>query len=292
MLPPRNSYLRKWTSKGAEITLAAVPLSLSFPPEPGHSSDTAPPTRPKQNRTRMHLLKRVNTASIRACQALNRSGIRGTLCWCRSSAYSLPRFLSCANLTLLMCTLVCHPGCRGHFPGPRDSSMASATSEPVPLQTDGRSLERRWAMLRSKCQRGRKHQESRSGSATAKTANGQASQGKKSTSPKIKNDASGDSQALFSKGAAALQGGDLDGAEKAFRQVAAIDPITGGAYANLGVVAMRRKDWGHALSLLERAARLAPKVSGIRLNYWPRTLAPRRLCSGNSSVLFRPARPA
>jgi tetratricopeptide (TPR) repeat protein len=77
---------------------------------------------------------------------------------------------------------------------------------------------------------------------------------------------SGDPQALFSKGQIALQNGDLDEAEKAFRQVIAIDPRAGGAYSNLGVIAMRRKDWDRALTLLEKAARLAPRVSGIRLN--------------------------
>ena len=99
-----------------------------------------------------------------------------------------------------------------------------------------------------------------------RTANVEALHGQQSISPKTKNDASGDPQALFSKGEGALQSGDLAGAEKAFRQVIAMDPNAGGAYANLGVVAMRRKDWGQALSLLEKAARLAPKVSGIRLN--------------------------
>ena len=63
-----------------------------------------------------------------------------------------------------------------------------------------------------------------------------------------------------------MENGDLDGAEKAFRRVIAIDPNSAGAYSNLGVIAMRRKDWDHALKLLEKAAKLAPKVSGVRLN--------------------------
>ena len=43
-------------------------------------------------------------------------------------------------------------------------------------------------------------------------------------------------------------------------------PGAGAAYANLGVIAMRRKDWDHALALLRKAEKLAPKMAGIRLN--------------------------
>ena len=73
-------------------------------------------------------------------------------------------------------------------------------------------------------------------------------------------------QTLFAKGQAALQSGDLDAAEAAFRQVITLNPRAGGAYANLGVVAMRRKDWDHAIALLHKAAKLEPKMAGIRLN--------------------------
>lgn len=73
-------------------------------------------------------------------------------------------------------------------------------------------------------------------------------------------------QVLFSRGQIALQHGDLDTAEEAFRQVIAIDPSVAGAYSNLGVIAMRRKDWDRALGLLHKAASLAPGVSGVRLN--------------------------
>src|SRR5712664_2766340 len=62
-----------------------------------------------------------------------------------------------------------------------------------------------------------------------------------------------DPQAWFAKGQAALQNGDLDVAEAAFHQVLVADPGAGSAYANLGVVAMRRKDWDHAIELLHRA---------------------------------------
>jgi len=75
-----------------------------------------------------------------------------------------------------------------------------------------------------------------------------------------------DPQALFAKGQTALQSGDLDTAEAAFRQVIALDPRSGAAYSNLGVIAMRRKEWDHAILLLHKAAKLEPKMAGIRLN--------------------------
>src|SRR5882762_9304115 len=73
-------------------------------------------------------------------------------------------------------------------------------------------------------------------------------------------------QAWFAKGQAALQNGDLDAAETAFRQVIADNPNVGAAYSNLGVIAMRRKDWDHAITLLRKAEKLEPKMAGIRLN--------------------------
>lgn len=73
-------------------------------------------------------------------------------------------------------------------------------------------------------------------------------------------------KAQFEEGQKALQDGDLDTAEAAFRKVLAVDPRSAGAYANLGVVAMRRKEWDRALGFLQKAAKLAPNVSGIRLN--------------------------
>src|SRR5260370_22303628 len=73
-------------------------------------------------------------------------------------------------------------------------------------------------------------------------------------------------QAWFAKGQAALQAGDFDSAEAAFRKVTAADPRAGGAYANLWGIAMRRKQWDQALALLQKAERLEPKMAGIRLN--------------------------
>lgn len=75
-----------------------------------------------------------------------------------------------------------------------------------------------------------------------------------------------DPKQWFLKGEDSLRGGDLDSAEAAFRQVLAADPRSGGAYANLGVIAMRRKQWDRALTLLQKAQKLEPKVSGILLN--------------------------
>ena len=75
-----------------------------------------------------------------------------------------------------------------------------------------------------------------------------------------------DPQKLFEAGDAALRGGKLDQAERDFRQVIAINPEVAGAYANLGVIAMRRKQWARALEMLHKAEKLAPDVAGIRLN--------------------------
>ena len=75
-----------------------------------------------------------------------------------------------------------------------------------------------------------------------------------------------DAQGWFAKGQGALQAGDLEAAEAAFRQVLSLDARAGSAYANLGVIAMRRKEWDRAIALLRRAEKLEPRVAGIRLN--------------------------
>jgi tetratricopeptide (TPR) repeat protein len=71
---------------------------------------------------------------------------------------------------------------------------------------------------------------------------------------------------LFQRAQDALSRGRLDEAEHDFRQVLALNPRLGGAYANLGVVYMRRKQWTKALVELRKAERLMPQVAGIRLN--------------------------
>jgi tetratricopeptide (TPR) repeat protein len=71
---------------------------------------------------------------------------------------------------------------------------------------------------------------------------------------------------IFRAGQDALTHGQLDTAEQDFRTVLAADPGAGAAYANLGVVYMRRKQLTKALVMLREAERLLPQVPGIRLN--------------------------
>lgn len=78
--------------------------------------------------------------------------------------------------------------------------------------------------------------------------------------------ASGDPARIFQRGQDALGRGNLDEAERDFRQVLEMDPQAGAAYANLGVVYMRRKQWAKALADLKKAETLMPQVAGVRLN--------------------------
>ncbi len=78
--------------------------------------------------------------------------------------------------------------------------------------------------------------------------------------------ASADPAQLFRAGQDALNQGRLDEAERDFRQVLAVNPQAGGAYANLGVVYMRRKQWTNATEMLRKAKHLLPREAGIRLN--------------------------
>jgi tetratricopeptide (TPR) repeat protein len=75
-----------------------------------------------------------------------------------------------------------------------------------------------------------------------------------------------DPATIFARGQAALQSGKLQDAEQDFRQVLQLDPKSGAAYGNLGVVYMRRKQWNKAIGALETAERLAPQIAGVRLN--------------------------
>jgi len=75
-----------------------------------------------------------------------------------------------------------------------------------------------------------------------------------------------DPQALFERGEAELRAGDLEQAEDSFRRILARYPQLAGAYANLGVIDMRRKQWKPALAMLAKAEHLAPEIPGIRLN--------------------------
>jgi len=71
---------------------------------------------------------------------------------------------------------------------------------------------------------------------------------------------------VFQAGQDALNHGRLEEAERDFKQVLAVEPGVGGAYANLGVVYMRRKQWAKALESLRKAEQLMPEIAGIRLN--------------------------
>src|SRR5438477_3181499 len=73
-------------------------------------------------------------------------------------------------------------------------------------------------------------------------------------------------QAIFTEGETALRNGNLDEAERSFKQVLALDPRAAAAYANLGVIHMRRKQWQLALASLHQAEKLAPQMTGVRLN--------------------------
>jgi tetratricopeptide (TPR) repeat protein len=75
-----------------------------------------------------------------------------------------------------------------------------------------------------------------------------------------------DPQRAFKAGEAALRENRLDEAERDFQAVLALNPGVAGAYANLGVIHMRRKQWPQALTMLHKAEKLAPTVAGIRLN--------------------------
>jgi tetratricopeptide (TPR) repeat protein len=71
---------------------------------------------------------------------------------------------------------------------------------------------------------------------------------------------------IFQHGQDALNHGKLNEAEHDFRQILDLDPQAGAAYANLGVVYMRRKQWTKALEMLHKAEQMLPQVAGIRLN--------------------------
>jgi tetratricopeptide (TPR) repeat protein len=86
------------------------------------------------------------------------------------------------------------------------------------------------------------------------------------TPPAGQSAAASDPAQIFQAGQDALNNNQLDEAERDFRHVLDIDPNSGAAYANLGVVYMRRKQWTNALENLSKAERLMPQVSGIRLN--------------------------
>lgn len=98
------------------------------------------------------------------------------------------------------------------------------------------------------------------------SANGRSGAPAASSSSNRRDATAADPAQLFQRGQDALTQGRLDEAERDFRQVLQLDPQAGGAYANLGVVYMRRKQWSQARETLQKAERLMPQVAGIRLN--------------------------
>jgi tetratricopeptide (TPR) repeat protein len=86
------------------------------------------------------------------------------------------------------------------------------------------------------------------------------------TAPEARTALPSDPVKIFQSGQNALNQGHLDEAEHDFRQVLALDPEAGAAYANLGVVYIRRKQWSKALENLDHAERLMPNEPGVRLN--------------------------
>ncbi|MFY9792202.1 MAG: tetratricopeptide repeat protein [Candidatus Sulfotelmatobacter sp.] len=86
------------------------------------------------------------------------------------------------------------------------------------------------------------------------------------SAPAAPSGATADPAHIFLLGQEALNENRLAEAERDFRQVLAANPEVGGAYANLGVVYMRRRQWSKALDALRQAEHLMPQVAGIRLN--------------------------
>jgi tetratricopeptide (TPR) repeat protein len=88
----------------------------------------------------------------------------------------------------------------------------------------------------------------------------------RNTAPVASSEAAVNIPQLLLTGQDALNHGRLDEAERDFRQVLAANPQVGGAYANLGVVYMKRKQWSKALEMLRKAEHLMPHEAGVRLN--------------------------
>jgi len=97
------------------------------------------------------------------------------------------------------------------------------------------------------------------------SARSQSAPEKPATPAGAKNSSASPKQ-IFAAGEEALKSGDLDRAEHSFKRVLVTDPRNAGAYANLGVIHMRRKEWPQALDSLHQAEKLAPQLPGIRLN--------------------------
>jgi tetratricopeptide (TPR) repeat protein len=71
---------------------------------------------------------------------------------------------------------------------------------------------------------------------------------------------------IFRQGVQAMHDGQLPAAEEDFRTVITLDPRSGAAHVNLGVVYMREKRWDDALVELRKAQSFSPHEPGIPLN--------------------------
>ena len=105
------------------------------------------------------------------------------------------------------------------------------------------------------------------GGSPAPSSHSQASRGPQDAKP-------ANPAKLFQLGQDALTHGQLDEAERNFRAVLQVDPQSGGAYANLGVVYMRRKQWNKALENLQKAEHLHAADRGNPAQHRTRLLPP------------------
>ena len=71
---------------------------------------------------------------------------------------------------------------------------------------------------------------------------------------------------VFRQGQMELEKGELKQAKASFLRVTRMDPRSAAAFANLGVVYMREKQWDSALRALKHAQQIDPRLNGIRLN--------------------------
>lgn len=75
-----------------------------------------------------------------------------------------------------------------------------------------------------------------------------------------------DAEQLFNQATQSLRAGDLDAAERGFREVLAQEPKNLGALGNLGVLLSRRNRPHEAIAIYKRALLLAPREPGLELN--------------------------
>src|ERR1700716_3042753 len=67
-------------------------------------------------------------------------------------------------------------------------------------------------------------------------------------------------------GQQALNAGDLNGAERLFRQYLAQNPNSAEALSNLGAICARREQFAEAVTFYERALKANPKLAPVHFN--------------------------